>query len=744
MIIIIPQNVDSLAIRRGGGPTSSSSSSTGKTISNRNQDWYDKRKNQGIKVSRRKTTKPPQWEKEGDSLYKEMIQENPYNNYYSYGDYSYPQGLTTETTTASPITITLGNHQQQQQHFQKMTYEDGQKLLIEKLDCRQRDNHHVSVSSSVLSTTTRTAATTTGDSEEIITDGQQRRRKEQQPQQQQQEGQQGEEEEEPPFLWGGLSVGPVWKQRLIHAGFIHPTPIQIAAFDRIATTTKRENLVLASSTGSGKSLAYLLPLLTTRTRKNTNDNGKGGQQQQQQQYGQVWIVTPTKELALQLQRVVATILDEDPEGVVGSCTVQVLNTKNKDTEMEGDDDDNDDTPILSSLIHSSSFFLAGTPRAYQQLMEEVKKPIIVDKLIRNVAKTVMKNLDTIVFDEADRLFETEALARQLQQQQRERQRDKERNHRLDHSDDDDDDDDDIRATSTFQSRKKQSGRPSSTRTMTLSVPLSLRLLKSIAFQPHRVFQHSYQKRMTTTGANDSKQHRQSPSSTPIRVLCASATVGRTLRRQLMETLETSSMDKAASLITADVRTKKDEHRRKASLLPSTLCHAYRLLQDDLDVISGMISTLLQDSQDNNDDNDVQRLLPAPTLVFPGRTGVKTVQEQLKAAGFLHVYGLDDLMKTSTTMMHNNKDDSMVYTNWKMTPIYVVNEKLVRGLDVPNLRYVISLQIPSSAAGYTHLTGRTGRNGQDGTAISFCHVKDIPKFLLIADTLGLMGCFENLG
>jgi superfamily II DNA/RNA helicase len=570
----------------------------------KNQSWYDKRKNQGIKVAR-KGSKPPQWEKEGDSLYEEIVLDNPYR------------------------TVN-----------QKFTFDEARRLMTEKLDFSGENGD----AKDELSLTT-----------EIIE----------------------EKQDEPPFLWGGLSVGPVWKLRLIKACYCLPTPIQVAAFDQIAR--EKDNLILASPTGSGKSLAYLLPLLTTR---------------QNDERGRVWVVTPTTELAVQLQRVVANILEEDPETL--SPAVQVLNSLMIDTTGQ-----ENDSPILSSLVDSSSFILAGTARAYQQLMDEVRKPIIVDKGLRKAAKDVMRNLETLVFDEADRLFETEATARI--QQERKIQRDTE--------------------GATFATKPRRSGPARS-----LSIPLSLSLLKSIALQPRRVLQHSY-----TTGSEDRK-------SSKVRVICASATIGRTLRRQLMDALETTSMEKAASLVTADVRTKKDADRRKASLLPSTLKHAYRLCDDEDDLISAMIATL------------EDQLLPAPTLIFPGRAGIKSVQTELRAAGFGQIYGLEDVASSVVTSSMSSSSaasaaggasTTTTYSDWKMTPIFVVSEKLVRGLDLSNLRYVVSLQVPSSAAGYTHLAGRTGRNGKEGIAISFCHARDAPKLVVIAETLGLTGSFQNL-
>lgn len=44
----------------------------------------------------------------------------------------------------------------------------------------------------------------------------------------------------------------------------------------------------------------------------------------------------------------------------------------------------------------------------------------------------------------------------------------------------------------------------------------------------------------------------------------------------------SSMDKAATLVTADVGTKKDADARKASLLPKTLSHCYHVVEYDED------------------------------------------------------------------------------------------------------------------------------------------------------------------
>lgn len=556
----------------------------------KNKSWYNKRKNQGIKVARR-GKKPPQWEKEGDALYQEIIQDNPYR------------------------TVN-----------QKFTFEQAEQLLREKLVRKSDDEEDVSVladqddlNSSMIS------------------------------------------EEEPAFLWGGLSVGPVWKRRLMRAGFDQPTPIQAAAFTPIIQS--QDNLILASATGSGKSLAYLLPLLTTR------------QAVGEESMGRVWIVTPTTELALQLQRMVATLLGEDLNAV-GCPTLHVLSPA-----PTIQDENEDDPQLLETLVDSSSYFLAGTPRSFQQLLNEMDEPIIVNKKQRQVARNLLENLQRLVFDEADRLFQTEAVARG-QQEWRQRQQN------------------DILSSQVTKSRR-------------FSKPVALELLESLLSR--------YQFRR-------SHQYSAPWPSSSMKLICASATVGRTLRRQLMEAMQSTSMEKAATLVTERVRTKKDALARKASLLPSSLKHAYRLLPESREESApGLVASFTETLQ--------SQCNPAPVLIFPGRTGVAAVQAELQAIGWKHVLGLDDIGRI------DGFDGE--WSDWKDVPIYVVSEKLGRGLDILQLGYVLLLQVPSSAAGYAHLGGRTGRNGKAGIVVSFCRAREVPKLVVIAEKLGLEGCFQDL-
>ncbi|MCG8564484.1 MAG: ATP-dependent helicase, partial [Desulfobacterales bacterium] len=58
----------------------------------------------------------------------------------------------------------------------------------------------------------------------------------------------------------------------------------------------------------------------------------------------------------------------------------------------------------------------------------------------------------------------------------------------------------------------------------------------------------------------------------------------------------------------------------------------------------------------------------------------------------------------------------------------------RGIDIPDVDYVINYDLPDQAENYVHRVGRTGRGRRKGCALSFCAegekelLKDIQGFL----------------
>jgi ATP-dependent RNA helicase RhlE len=67
-------------------------------------------------------------------------------------------------------------------------------------------------------------------------------------------------------------------------------------------------------------------------------------------------------------------------------------------------------------------------------------------------------------------------------------------------------------------------------------------------------------------------------------------------------------------------------------------------------------------------------------------------------------------------------------------VLVATDIAARGIDIDKLKYVINYDIPNIPETYVHRIGRTGRAGEEGTAISICEpeenafVKDIEKLI----------------
>ncbi|MCL4137439.1 UNVERIFIED_CONTAM: hypothetical protein GTU68_013713 [Idotea baltica] len=67
-------------------------------------------------------------------------------------------------------------------------------------------------------------------------------------------------------------------------------------------------------------------------------------------------------------------------------------------------------------------------------------------------------------------------------------------------------------------------------------------------------------------------------------------------------------------------------------------------------------------------------------------------------------------------------------------VLVATDIAARGIDIEKLKYVINYEIPNEAETYVHRIGRSGRAGEDGTAISICepeenaHIRAIEKLI----------------
>jgi superfamily II DNA/RNA helicase len=69
-------------------------------------------------------------------------------------------------------------------------------------------------------------------------------------------------------------------------------------------------------------------------------------------------------------------------------------------------------------------------------------------------------------------------------------------------------------------------------------------------------------------------------------------------------------------------------------------------------------------------------------------------------------------------------------------VLVATDVAARGLDVEDVTHVINYECPEDEKAYVHRIGRTGRAGRTGVAVTFIDWRDMQRWKLINDALGL--------
>lgn len=97
--------------------------------------------------------------------------------------------------------------------------------------------------------------------------------------------------------------------------------------------------------------------------------------------------------------------------------------------------------------------------------------------------------------------------------------------------------------------------------------------------------------------------------------------------------------------------------------------------------------------------------------------------QLKSE-FLHG-GLDQKERLNVLSRFREKENSVLVTT----------DVAARGIDIPEVDYVVNYDLPELPENYVHRCGRTGRGGKKGQAISFCSKDELPLLEIIEDYTG---------
>ena len=159
-----------------------------------------------------------------------------------------------------------------------------------------------------------------------------------------------------------LPLEPAAVAALRESNIVTPTPIQRAAMARVHAG---ESLLLHAETGSGKSLAFLLPTLARL--------GHAGAAQLGSAQAKVLVAAPTRELAVQLANEAATLLPPDAVQIVAVGAV----------------------PEPGALLAAAC--IVCTPAELLSLLErEGDKAGVVDSLLSQVRVLVLDEMDALL------------------------------------------------------------------------------------------------------------------------------------------------------------------------------------------------------------------------------------------------------------------------------------------------------------------------------------------------------------
>jgi ATP-dependent RNA helicase RhlE len=97
------------------------------------------------------------------------------------------------------------------------------------------------------------------------------------------------------------------------------------------------------------------------------------------------------------------------------------------------------------------------------------------------------------------------------------------------------------------------------------------------------------------------------------------------------------------------------------------------------------------------------------------------------------------VEIETDTLHSDKEQNQRQQTMKRfrsgsLKILVATDISARGIDIPNVDYVVNYDLPDSSEQYVHRVGRTGRGTQKGQAVSFCSKEEQEMLTLIEEHL----------
>ncbi|CAD8167872.1 unnamed protein product [Paramecium pentaurelia] len=127
---------------------------------------------------------------------------------------------------------------------------------------------------------------------------------------------------------------------------------------------------------------------------------------------------------------------------------------------------------------------------------------------------------------------------------------------------------------------------------------------------------------------------------------------------------------------------------------------------------------------------MKKLEGASTIVF-----APTCRKCHELNELLNHFEIKSTCLHSMLPQHERISNLRAYRSQK-TQVLVATDVASRGLDIPNVKFVINWNVPKVESDYVHRVGRTGRAGKRGTAITMMTQFDVERVLAIENLINL--------
>jgi len=132
------------------------------------------------------------------------------------------------------------------------------------------------------------------------------------------------------------------------------------------------------------------------------------------------------------------------------------------------------------------------------------------------------------------------------------------------------------------------------------------------------------------------------------------------------------------------------------------------------------------------------LLTVPSFTKEPLPSIMIFTNRTKTADILHRTLIQ--LGHPATSLHSELPQSQRNRNLaefraQKSRILIATDVASRGLDIPDVQFVINYDVPRDPTDYVHRVGRTARAGRKGTAITFVGQRDIQLVLAIEDYVG---------